>query len=163
MPKMRIALALLLLAAGPMSQAADRPRDLQAEMVRVENEYFTLYNQLNTDHQYDMVCRKERPTGSSFDVRICQPQYVLTAKEATASNRMQSAVSAGQSAGPANSAGPDVGNTVPGVAGQLNKDDAFRKNMLDVLQKSPELQALGKKRDELQARYDAATKGTGGH
>jgi hypothetical protein len=45
----------------------------------------------------------------------------------------------------------------------LNKDDAFRKNMLDVLQKSPELQALGKKRDELQARYDAATKGTGGH
>jgi hypothetical protein len=91
---MRIAVALLLLAAVPVSEAADKPRDLQAEMVKVEHEYFALYNQRNTDNQYDMVCRK---------------------------------------------------------------------NMLDVLQNSPELQALGKKRDELQARYDVATKGTSGH
>jgi hypothetical protein len=34
--------------------------------------------------------------------------------------------------------------------------------MISVLQKSPELQALGTKRDELQLRADAATKGSGG-
>jgi hypothetical protein len=85
---------------------------------------------------------------------------VLTAKENAASERVHSAIASGEASGPANARGPDVGNEVAGGAQavQLSKEDAFRKNMLDVLQNSPELQALGKKRDELQARYEAATK-----
>jgi hypothetical protein len=160
---MQRTLAALLLITGGIAAAADNPRDLQAEMVKVENEYFALYNQLNTDNQYDMVCGKVRPTGSSFDTRVCQPRYLLTAKENAASERVHSAIAAGDSSGPANTRGPDVGNAVAGGAAavQLSKEQAFRDNMLSVLQKSPELQALGKKRDELQLRYDAATKGSG--
>lgn len=151
---------LLLITAG-FAKAADNPRDLQTEMVKVENEYFSLYNQLNTDHQYDMVCQKVRATGSRFESRVCQPRYLLTAKENAASERVHSAIAAGEASGPANARGPDVGNEVAGGAQaiQLSKEDAFRKNMLDVLQRSPELQALGKQHDELQARYVAATKG----
>jgi hypothetical protein len=63
-----IAVAALWLTMCGMAAAADNPRDLQAEMVKVENEYFALYNQLNTDHQYDMVCQKVRATGSRFDM-----------------------------------------------------------------------------------------------
>jgi hypothetical protein len=161
---MQRTIAALLLTAGGFATAADNPRDLQAEMVKVENEYFALYNQLNTDHQYDMVCGKVRATGSRFDTRVCQPRYVLTAKENAASERVHSAVSGGQSAGSANSQGPDVGRAVAGGATevQLSKEQAFRNNMLEVLQKSPELQALGMKRDELQQRAEAATKGSGG-
>ena len=160
-----ITVAALWVIMGGMAAAADNPRDLQAEMVKIENEYFALYNQLNTDHQYDMVCQKVRATGSRFDTRVCQPRYVLTAKENAASERVHSAIAAGEASGPANARGPDVGNEVAGGAHavQLSKEDAFRKNMLDVLQNSPELQALGKKRDELQARYEAATRDAGSH
>ncbi|MEO8308469.1 MAG: hypothetical protein ABI616_10585 [Pseudomonadota bacterium] len=156
-------LAALLPLSGRFAAAADNPRDLQAEMVKVESEYFALYNQLNTEHQYDMVCQKTRPTGSRFDTRVCQPRYLLTAKEDAASQRMQSAVSGGQSAGSANNSGADVGHAVAGTAPvvQLSKEQAFRTNMLSVLNSSPELQALGDKRDALQARYEAATKGAG--
>jgi hypothetical protein len=156
-------LAALLLIAGGIAAAADNPRDLQAGMVKVENDFFALYNQLNTDHQYDMVCRNETRTGTTFQTRVCQPRYLLTAKEDSATARMQTAVSAEQSVGTANTRGPDVGNPVAGGAQvtQLNKEEAFRKNMLDVLQKSPELRALGKERDELQARYDAAAREPG--
>jgi hypothetical protein len=154
--------ALLLVTAAAAS--TDNPRQLQDEMVKVENEFFALYNQLNTDHQFDMVCRNERQTGSRFDARVCQPRYLLTAKENAASERVHSAIAAGESSAPANSRGPDVGAAVAGgtATAHVSKDEAFRQNLLDVLQKSPELQGLGKKRDELQTRYEAATKGTGG-
>jgi hypothetical protein len=85
---------------------------------------------------------------------------MLKARESAASDRMQAAVSSVDSSGPANSRGPNVGNAVSagGIQDTAEKQEAFRKNMLDVLQKSEELQALGKKRDELQARLDAITK-----
>ena len=108
-----------------------------------------------------MVCRKEAQTGSSFAVRVCQPRYVLAAKETSAAERMRAATSAGEASGAANSRGPDVGNAIAGVgAADLGpRQEAMRKNLLEVLQSSPELQELGRKRDELQARYDAAAKG----
>ena len=160
---MRLTITALLLIASGFAVAADNPRDLQDEMVRVENEYVALYNKLNTDDQFDIVCRKERATGSRFETRVCKPQYQLTAQENVASERVHSAIASSESSGPANSGGPDVGNAVPGGAPgtRVTKDQAFRENMLSVLQHSPELQALGKKRDDLQARYETVTKGGG--
>ncbi|RYG73233.1 hypothetical protein EON80_03435 [bacterium] len=86
----------------------------------------------------------------------------MAAKEQAASERMTSAVSAGQSAGSASERGPTFGNSVSGGASNVplaelaTKDAAFRQNMLEVLQKSPELQALGKQRDDLSARLNAS-------
>ena len=45
-----------------------------------------------------------------------------------------------------------------GGSGDAAKEEAFKQNMLDTLQRSPELRALGDRRDDLQARYDEATK-----
>ena len=55
-------------------------------------------------------------------------------------------------------AGPGVEASNPGAAPSFWQNDAFRENMLDVLQKSPRLQALRDKRDALQARLDELTK-----
>jgi hypothetical protein len=62
--------------------------------------------------------------------------------------------------GLANSRGPDVGVASPAAPGAVpgGLDEGFRRNMLAVLEKSPELQELGRKRDDLQARLDAAPK-----
>jgi hypothetical protein len=153
-------LAVMLLGATATG-AAESKSKLRSQIVKAENEFFSLYNKLNTDHQYDMVCRMERATGSNFDSRVCQPRYMLTAKESAASERMRSAVSSPVTTGQANGSGqPNVGAAV-GDTGTVNvqaRQEAMRKNMLDVLQKSPELQELGRKRDELQASLDALNK-----
>jgi hypothetical protein len=152
-------LALLLVAVSAIAVSAEKPSAIRGEITKTEDAYFALYNRLNTVRQFDMICRKDRATGSSFLVRICQPRYVLAMQEANASQRMQAAVQSGASSGPANSRGPDVGNSVAaGVSAASVQQDAFNKNMLEVLQNSPELQALGQKRDELQARLQEATK-----
>ena len=81
-------------------------------------------------------------------------------QQSAASERMQSAIQAGATAGAGNGRGPDVGAGAAGRPGftEGGMDEGFRRNMIDVLQKSPELQALGKKRDDLHARLEEATK-----
>ena len=149
----------VLLAISASTHAAERVGVLRKEIARAENAFYALYNQLNTDRQYDVICANDRPTGSKFEVRVCQPRYLEHAKQVAASERMAAATRAGDSSGAANSRGPDVGNAASPVAETGDRQQAFRRNMLEVLQKSPELQELGRKRDELQARYEAATKG----
>jgi hypothetical protein len=153
----------LLLGACGSAMAAENPNKLRSEMAKAEQDYIALYNKLNTDREFDIVCVTDRPTGSSIPVQTCQARYLLHAKAAAATERMQSAVAAGQSTGPANATGANVGATAGGgaMAGRQDKLQAFRQNMLDILQKSPELQALGKQRDELQKRYNEAMKGRG--
>lgn len=146
--------------------AADSPGKLRAEMARAERDYIELYNKVNANPEFAIVCRMDTPTGTSFAVRVCQPKYLVTANARSASERMQSAVAAGNSTGGANANGPNIGAGFAGTGAggaivAADKEDAFKQNLLDVLQKSPELQALGKKRDDLQARFNEATKGKG--
>lgn len=152
---------LVAVSAGAMAQQKEKPGKIRSEMTRAEKEYVDLYNKLNTDPRFAIVCVTDRPTGSSMPVRVCQPRYVMSAREASASQRMQAASTASDSTGQANAAGPNVGAAVAGggIVGAADVDEAFRQNMLAVQQKSPELQALGMKRDELQARYNEALKG----
>lgn len=154
----------LLLAVCGSAGAADSPNKLRAEMARAEQDYITLYNKLNTERQFDIVCATSKPIGSSIPVKTCQARYLLRAAAVAASERMQSAVAAGNSTGGANASGPNVGAVTAGgaVAGQADKLQAFRQNILDVQQLSPELQALGRQRDELQKRYNEIMKGGSG-
>ena len=157
---MVIASALAMLAAQASSMAAESPGKLRAEMTRAEREFIDLYNKVNTVPEFAIACRMETPTGSNFATRICQPKYIVTANARTAGERMQSAVAAGVNTGAANSNGPNVGAGMGAGGGSVDaaKEEAFRQNMLDALQRSPELRALGDRRDDLQARYNEATK-----
>lgn len=148
-----------LLTASVAAVAAEKAANIRKEMAKVEEQYFALYNKLNTDRQYDMVCRREAETGTTFLKRVCKPRYVESAQQSAASERMQSAIQASATAGAANTRGPDVGATAAGATTTApSAEEGFRRNMLAVLEKSPELQELGRKRDELQARLDAASK-----
>ena len=154
-----IATSLLLAAVATTALAAEKAADIRKEMAKTEEAYFALYNKLNSDRQYDIVCRREAETGSTFLKRVCKPRYLERVEQAAASERMQSAIQASASAA-ANSRGPDIGTASAGGTSSANGtlDEGFRRNMLEVLEKSPELRALGSKRDELQARLDAAKK-----
>jgi hypothetical protein len=167
LPGTRISLAILsafaLQVACASAVAAESPGKLRTEMARAEREFFDLYNKANTNPEFAIVCKMETPTGTNFAVRVCRPRYLITANAESASERMQAAIAAGNATGP-NANGPNVGAGVAAGGGDAvaDKDKAFKQNMLDVMQKSPELQALGKKRDELQTRYDDVMKGKSG-
>jgi len=158
-----MAMAPVIILASVQGGAldADSPGKLRAEMAKAEKQYIALYNKVNTIPEFAIVCRMDTPTGTTFAVRVCQPKYLVAARARSASERMQSAVAAGSATGSANANGPNVGAGFGGGGPDPaeNRDEAFKQNMLELLQKNPELQALGEKRDELQARYDEATRG----
>lgn len=155
----------LLLVIGASALAAESPSKLRSEMAKAEKQYIELYNKVNSNPEFAIVCRMDKPTGTRFAARLCQPKYLIAENARSASESIQSALAVGNSTGPANSNGSIVGaglaaGAADGAAG--NKDEAFKQNMLELLRKSPELQALGKKRDELQTRYDETMKAKGG-
>lgn len=156
-------LGLLLLAACAGAAAADSAAKLRSESARVEKQYIELYNKLNTDPQFEIVCRNERPTGSNFATRVCRTRYLLDAMQSSASERMRGAISTNATSTPANAAGPSGGIelTGTGLPSQPELDAAFKKNLLAMQAKSPELQALGARRDELQKQLDEAAGGKG--
>jgi hypothetical protein len=139
---------LLLVSLSGAAFCAENPASLRQQIAKTEQEFFALYNTLNTDPQYEMVCKMERETGSPFAKRVCQPRFFQATQQATAANRMQAAVHGGLGA---------EASTL-GSAPSFWQDDGFRRHMLEVLQKSPKLKALGEKRDALQIRLDELTK-----
>ena len=44
---------------------------LRTELVRAENEVYALYNALNDDDDYDIICKMEAPIGSQLKRRVC--------------------------------------------------------------------------------------------
>ncbi len=54
---------------------------LRAEIVRLEDNFYSKYNQLNADKQYDIQCSREAPTGSILRRRNCLPVFVNRATE----------------------------------------------------------------------------------
>ena len=48
----------------------------RAAIDAAQNRAFALFNELNVDNDYDIVCRRETPTGSYIPVRTCRPRYV---------------------------------------------------------------------------------------
>ena len=51
-------------------------RSMRADIVEVQDRAFALFNELNADNDYDIVCRRETPTGSNIPVRVCRPGYI---------------------------------------------------------------------------------------
>jgi hypothetical protein len=148
----------LSLAIGAAASAAESRSALRKEMVKAEDAYYALYNKLNTVREYDVICRKERPTGTNFPVRTCAARFTENARQANATDMLQAASLSADSGASANRGGaPNVGNTVAASASRDtgSKQEGLRRNLMEVLEKSPELQELARKRDALQARFDA--------
>ena len=51
-------------------------RSMRAEIDAVQDRAFALFNELNVDNDYDIVCRRETPTGSHIPQRVCRPRYM---------------------------------------------------------------------------------------
>ncbi|MEJ0098672.1 MAG: hypothetical protein WDO12_02595 [Pseudomonadota bacterium] len=149
----------LLLVACAAASAGESPSQLRTELAKIEKQYIELYNKTNTNPQFEIVCKMEKATGTQFATRVCRPRYVLDAMQNSASDIVQRAINSGATSG-ASSSGPGAGATpVVGATGnQVDKDTAYKQNLMDAQLKNPELMALGKKHDELQKQLDDAAK-----
>ncbi len=63
-----------------------RPQQLLAEIERAENAFYARFNAINGDHEFDIVCRNERLTGSNIPRRECRPQFELDVQAAQGAN-----------------------------------------------------------------------------
>jgi hypothetical protein len=62
---------------------------LKVELEHAESSFYNLYNQLNDDWKFDVVCRKEAPTGSHIKRQICWPRYQLEARSQEAMAKLR--------------------------------------------------------------------------
>lgn len=99
--------ALLLLHFGSailaqdadLSAAPEEPRRLPYEVVvnptasisnlrnlfvHIEDDFFSKFNELNTDDEYDVHCYKFVPTGSHIPKRVCEPVFFMATREENA-------------------------------------------------------------------------------
>ncbi len=154
----RFVALLLVVCAG--ANAGESPTRLRSGMAKAGKDYIDLYNKTNTDPQFEIICRNEKPTGTNFSTRICRPRYVLDAMQASASDTVRRAVASSATAGAANPAGPMSVHCRAAAkrTARRTRTQPSTKNVLEAQNRNPELLALGKKRDELQKQLEAASK-----
>jgi secretin/TonB-like protein len=103
---------------------------LRAKMTKLEEEFFAQYNRLNTDDQFDIACHEEVSSDGRVPLRICRPAFV---------DELQGAANL----------------VAPPVATVLAKSKDYEKNVLDLIQRYPQLRRVVREREALEAQYEA--------
>ncbi len=108
---------------------------MRERIVAAEERFFKLYNELNTEDDYDVNCAREAPLGTRLKSRICRVQYFEDAEAEYA----QAMLTGGYAPNPQMVA--------------LERGDDYRKHALKVINSDPRLRKLIKEREELEQRY----------
>lgn len=116
-----------------------RLRQLQHDIITAENRFFALYNELNTDNDFDVHCSNELRTNTHI-VRgnDCKPVYLEKAQMEEARGFL-------------------TGDSVqPAELVQLQRYPDYMKNMVGLVMKNPPLLRLIFERSLRQAAYEKA-------
>jgi hypothetical protein len=65
---------------------------LRREVIDAHLAVYELFNELNTDDEYDVTCRREKVLGSLISQQICMPRYVRDGLSVSARASFQGAV-----------------------------------------------------------------------
>lgn len=76
-----------LFGTGMDAQAADADQgqiviedlsktELRAEIEKIQNEFYRVFNQANDDDDFDIECQKFTPTGSNISELGCEPRFM---------------------------------------------------------------------------------------
>lgn len=92
--------------------------ELRKEAETAEKELFSIFNDINSNDDYDVRCKKEKTLGSRRKVQVCTPKF---------QRRIESTMSADQ-------AGPSGWDLPSPPGSQLQKKkDGMRQEMTDLL------------------------------
>jgi len=60
---------------------------LRRDLIRAEDDFYSLYNKLNDDNEYDVRCFYEAPTGVRKKYHVCRPVFFSKARNRENLNR----------------------------------------------------------------------------
>jgi hypothetical protein len=137
--------------------------EIRQKMVKLEDQFYDRYNELNTIRDFDIQCGQEARVGTLLKRRYCRAVYESKAFEAEGREVAQFLQNlAPPDTNPASAGMPRDPPVVIGappppafIAIEARRPE-FRKNMVEVTSKNPELIKLLQERAELARQYDAA-------
>jgi hypothetical protein len=113
---------------------------MRQDILVVEERFYSMYNELNTDDDFDIRCERVARTGTLIKQRVCKPVFHARAQEEEGR-----AFAEGRAAPPASLV-------------LLQRNAEYRNVTRDLVTKNPHLLELLKERAELQQKYDRARK-----
>jgi len=117
-----------------------RLSQMRQDIIKTEDKFFALFNELNKDDDYDVHCGNEARTGTRLKQRVCRVHYYEKAQADEAR-----AMLTGDYAPPADM-----------IA--LERGAEYEKKALAVINAHPELRKLIRERDALEKKYAATRK-----
>ena len=88
-----VVLGLTAVCATPMVYAAEEEQvviedltmpQLRAEIEKIQTEFYRVFNTLNENDEFDVVCQKFTPTGSNIPQVGCEPHFMSARRGANA-------------------------------------------------------------------------------
>jgi len=114
--------------------------ELRRDVLRAEEDFYSVYNKLNDDNEYDVRCFYETPTGTHLKNHVCRARFITNAYSAHAARS---------------------GNRITRVANQdanpviVEKTAKFQVKLETLIAANPELQAALVQYNTLRAQFMA--------
>jgi hypothetical protein len=135
--------------------------ELVQQIVKVENRFYERYNELNDNDDFDVNCSRDAVAGSRMQGRSCRAVYQEDAERAEGQEsywwHYQTFDLGASGGGPTGERKPvrAAPAPLPAMRVVLARRDEFRKTMVEVTSRNPELIRLLQQRAELVKRYEA--------
>jgi len=114
---------------------------LREAIIEAEDRFHARYNELNDDHQYDIRCSWEAPTGTLLKRRHCEARFAIEAAQQDVGNMLSTTGTGGV--------------FVPWAQiTNANRMAELKNHMMQVIRSHPELIKLLLERDRVAKRYD---------
>lgn len=128
---------------------------LRDGIVKLEDRFFELYNELNTVPEFDIRCRVEARTGTRIELRACRPVFEERAQEEEGQQALQMRQYIHDQLN-AKNPNPRISGSPPAPPLLFieARRPAFRQNMRSVVARDERLASLLQERDTLIKRYD---------
>lgn len=100
---------------------------LRNQIQKASLSFFKDYNKINDDHQYAMICKKERIPGSNFKATNCEPRFVKSRRSDMLATQLNS--------------GAGLSNTTMFGGANVSKTQKkkFNDHLVKLLKENPEL------------------------
>lgn len=132
---------------------------LRQAVIEAEDRFFSRYNELNRNDDFDVNCRVEARTGTRLNTRTCRPLYQEVAVQEGAKQAVELRQKFQSEGGRAllGSNSPPV----PAAIAIMARRPEFERNMRSVVQSHPELLALLEERATAAQALEKATRRAG--
>jgi hypothetical protein len=136
---------------GEVDVIGKRLRDLEREAIKAEDRFYKRFNTLNTNDDFDIHCQKQKATGTLIPQRQCRIKFLVDAGAMDGQEFHRGLISA--------AAAPGVNTPLASLVPQwVQRSEEYRQTVKALLEKNPELMALGAEWVRLQEQYERVRK-----